>query len=155
MKHAVGLNSGTDALWLVFMALGIKPGDEIITTANTFFATAEAIAALPEIVELNIGHSIIARAIIVGIEQAVREATPYMENYHAAHAAADPWKGKNALDAMIPGLRGQWTGAWFEASCADIEVAAFHAACLAAIRRQGGEVRTDAVVRPCRRSTLT
>jgi len=43
MKHSVGLNSGTDALWLVFMALGIKPGDEIITNANTFFATAEAI----------------------------------------------------------------------------------------------------------------
>jgi D-arginine dehydrogenase len=48
------------------------------------------------------------------------------------------------LNALIPGMREQWTGAWYEASCADIEVAAFHNACLAAARRQGGEIRTDA-----------
>jgi len=50
------------------------------------------------------------------------------------------------LDRMVPGLREQWTGAWYEPSCSDIEVAAFHAACLAAIRRLGGSVRTDAAL---------
>jgi D-arginine dehydrogenase len=49
-----------------------------------------------------------------------------------------------ALDRLIPGLREQWNGAWYERTCADIEVAAFHNACLAAVRRGGGLVRTDA-----------
>ena len=56
------------------------------------------------------------------------------------------------LDKMVPGLREQWTGAWYEPSCADIEVAAFHAACLAAVRRQGGEIWTDAALRSAKRS---
>jgi D-arginine dehydrogenase len=48
------------------------------------------------------------------------------------------------LDLLIPGMREQWTGAWYEQSCADIEVAAFHNACLSSTRRKGGEIRTDA-----------
>ena len=42
-EHAVGCNSGTDAIWLALTALGVSEGDEVITVANTFFATAEAI----------------------------------------------------------------------------------------------------------------
>lgn len=43
VKHCVGLNSGTDALVIGLRSLGVRAGDEVITTAFTFFATVEAI----------------------------------------------------------------------------------------------------------------
>jgi len=43
-RHGVGVASGTDALWLALLALGVQPGEHVITTPFTFFASAATIA---------------------------------------------------------------------------------------------------------------
>jgi len=68
--HAVGLNSGTDALLLAFRALGIGPGDEVITAPNSYLASASSIALAGATVrfadvreDFNLDPEAVARAI--------------------------------------------------------------------------------------------
>ena len=59
---------------------------------------------------------------------------------------------RDELEQIIPGIRPQWRRALFEPGCADIDVAALHAAYLRQLRRRGGEVRTGASLDSARRS---
>jgi UDP-2-acetamido-2-deoxy-ribo-hexuluronate aminotransferase len=71
VKHVISCANGTDALQLAMMALGFKPGDEIITTDFTFIATVEVVALLglkvvlvdPEPGSFNISPEAIRKAI--------------------------------------------------------------------------------------------
>jgi dTDP-4-amino-4,6-dideoxygalactose transaminase len=87
-KFAVGVNSGTDALFLSLKAIGIGPGDEVITAPNTFIATVGAIVATgatPVFVDVTDEYVINPDL----IENAINKRTRALMPVHYAGVAAD------------------------------------------------------------------
>lgn len=72
-SHGVALDNGTDALLLALRALGVGPGDEVITAANSFFATAEAIShagAKPVLADVD------DTTLLLDLDDAAKRVTP-------------------------------------------------------------------------------
>src|SRR3989338_3076743 len=79
VKHAIGTNNGTGALILALKAVGVKPGDEVITVPNSFIATAGAIIAAgarPVFVDCDERYQIDASKIESAITSRTRAILP-------------------------------------------------------------------------------
>jgi len=88
-KHVIGVANGTDALQIAMMALGLKPGDEVITADFTYVATAEVIALLqlkPILVECDPNTFTIDPA---AIERAITPKTKAIVPVHLFGQCAD------------------------------------------------------------------
>ena len=94
VPHAIGVSSGTDALLAALMALDLKPGEGVITSSFSFFATAAVIARLG------------ARAIFVDIDDRTFNLDPKARRYAWRSLGSEE---RSKVRAIVPvHLFGQW-----------------------------------------------
>jgi dTDP-4-amino-4,6-dideoxygalactose transaminase len=87
VKRAVSVNSGTSALFIVFMNMGLQPGDEVIVPSHTFIASASQaihLGAKPVFVEAEL------RSMIMDIDDVKRKITPKTKAIVAVHLYGHP-----------------------------------------------------------------
>jgi dTDP-4-amino-4,6-dideoxygalactose transaminase len=87
VDHCVGVANGTDAIFLALKALGVGPGDEVITVANSFIATSEAIRmAGAQVVFVDINP----RTFNIAVEQIEQKITPRTKALIPVHLYGQP-----------------------------------------------------------------
>ena len=128
-RHAVGCNSGTDALVLALRGLGIGSGDEVITASFSFFATAEAISAVgatPVFVDVDPTTYLIDLKLI---EAAITPATKVLIPVHLFGRPVDMARimdiaqrhGLKVVEDCAQATGASWNskpvGSWGDAGC--------------------------------------
>ncbi len=89
-KYAIGVNTGTDALYLSAQALGFGPGDEVITAAHTFVATIGAIVqchAIPVLIDITDDFNIDINQLEEAITPKTKAIIPVHLNGHSCEMA--------------------------------------------------------------------
>ena len=84
-EHVIGVGSGSDALRLALLAIGVKPGDEVITVAHTFVATVSSIVqigAKPVLVDTGADHNLDVSLVDGAIGERTRAIVPVHLNGH-------------------------------------------------------------------------
>ena len=148
-KFAIGVNTGTDALYLSAAALGFKPGDEVITVAHTFVATVGAIVqcgATPILVDIGQDYNMDVAKIKKVITSKTKGIIPVHLNGHACDMdmimdIADKYGLKIIEDAA------QALGAEFKgrrcASFGDTGIFSFYPAKMLGTAGDGGMICTN------------
>ena len=122
-KHAIGVNSGTDAIKLSLKAIGIGYGDEVITTANTFVATVGAImelGAMPVFVDCDDSFCMDVGKLEAAITSKTKAIVPvhytgYMTDMRKVLPIAQKYNlpiVEDACQSILGAIEGKNAGTW-------------------------------------------